>query len=299
MRAVGKLLVPGVLFCASAVALLAQEPPPASDSGCTPQQTSTVVAAAGPEPAAGAPPAAPVNPAPAAVSKAAVTPLTPREKFNVFERSTYSPYTFVTTIFNAAMVQAQGDWYSYGGGMEGYGKRFGASLANTESGVFFGTFLYPTLFRQDPRYFAEGRGPAIHRIAYAASRVLITKNDAGSRTFNTSHVLAGFTASGLTNAYYPREDRGFGDVMVRASSGLLNDAVTNVLREFWPDIKRKLIRHEPASIKRLEEKPTVVRIEQMMNPPLPTSCPLSQSEPGTKNAAEPNSSAKGNPPPQR
>jgi hypothetical protein len=278
MLRVGKLLVPVVLVCALIAPGMAQEQAANSPapSPCPPQTAPTVVAAAGPAPVSH------VNPAPPRMSNAAAAKLTPGQKFDVFVHSTYSPYTAVTTLFNAGMAQAQGDWYSYGGGMEGYGKRVGASLANTESGVFFGTFLYPTLFHQDPRYFAERHGSTMHRVGYAASRVLITKNDFGTKTFNSSHVLASFTASALANSYYPREDRGFGDTMTRAGGTLLNDAITNVLREFWPDIRRKLIRHEPKSIKRLEESPTVARIEQMMTPPLPPACPLPQDEAASK-----------------
>jgi len=277
MSGVGKSVVPAVLFCALAALVQAQERP-ASPPACPPPEGATVVAAGRPaEPA-------PVTTAAGAVSKAAAIPLTARQKFDVFTRSTYSPYTFVSTVFNAAMAQANDDWYSYGGGMKGYGKRFGASLANTESGVLFGTFLYPTIFRQDPRYLSEYRGPALHRVAFAASRVLITKNDAGSQTFNSSHVLAAFTASTLANAYYPREDRSVGDTMVRAGGSLMNDAITNVLREFWPDIRRKLLRHEPERIKRIEESPRVTRLEQMIIPPQPAACPL--AEPGNSRPTE-------------
>jgi len=289
MRRVGKLLVPMVLVCASiAPTLMAQEhvesTQAATPSPCPPQPAPTVVAASGPAPVYQ------VNPAPPQMSNEAGARLTSGQKFNVFVHSTYSPYTFVTSIFNAGMAQAAGDWYSYGGGMEGYGKRFGASLANTESGVFFGSFLYPTIFHQDPRYFAERHGTAMHRVAYAASRVLITKNDSGLTTFNSSHVLASFTASSLANSYYPREDRSFGDTMVRASGALLNDAITNVLREFWPDIRRKLVRHEPATIKRLEENPTVTKIEQMMSPPLPPTCLTGESGDSSAKSSQPDSS---------
>ncbi|MBV9085974.1 MAG: hypothetical protein JOY79_00695 [Acidobacteriaceae bacterium] len=205
-----------------------------------------------------------------------------REKFNVFLRNTYSPYTLITSAFDAGMAQAHGDWYSYGGGMEGYSKRLGAALASNESGAFFARFFYPTLLHQDPRYLSNHRGTFMHRVKYAASRGLVIKNDHGISEFNSSHVLAVFTASTLSNAYYPREERSLGDTLVRGGNSMLDDAITNVLREFWPDIKRKLVRHEPASIKRLEENPTLAKIQQIMSPPDNTGCPLEQAQPTSK-----------------
>src|ERR1700740_1387231 len=74
------------------------------------------------------------------------------EKFKLFLRYTYSPYTFAGAAFDAGLAQDTGGWYSYGGGMEGYGKRYGAALADTESSAFFGRFLFPVLLHEDPRY---------------------------------------------------------------------------------------------------------------------------------------------------
>jgi hypothetical protein len=204
--------------------------------------------------------------------------LTPKQKFTVFVQQIYSPYTLGTVAFNALQAQASGDWYTYGGGMQGYGKRYGASLANDESGVFFGWFLYPTLFHQDPRYPLKGTGNFFGRAAYAMSRVLITRGDSGKQQFNYSLVMATFTASGVANAYYPRNLRGFGNTVAGASMGLVSDAGMNMLREFWPDIRNRLRKHEPERIKKMEEKPAVAKIERAIEgvppgQPPQTPCP--------------------------
>ncbi len=72
------------------------------------------------------------------------------------------------------------------------------------------------------------------------SRVLVARGDNGQAQFNISKV-AGAVSAGLisTRWYQPPDDtvgRGFG----RAGVSLAVSAVTNVLREFWPDIRRKL-----------------------------------------------------------
>lgn len=198
--------------------------------------------------------------------------LHPWEKFKVFLHSTYSPYTFAGAAFDAGMAQATGGWHSYGGGMNGYGKRYGASLADTESGAFFGRFLFPVLLHEDPRYLRSNSEGAKARIGYALSRVLVTHDDSGRKRPNFSLIFSAIAASSLANSYYPRENRGLGDTMARAGDGLLSTAEMNVLREFWPDINRKLLRHK--SIQRLEENPHLSKIQDaLIGPVAPPPCP--------------------------
>jgi hypothetical protein len=196
-----------------------------------------------------------------------------RQKFDVFVRHTYSPYTLAGAGFDALLAQASGAWYPYGGGMEGYGKRYGASLADTESGVFFGRFLFPELLRQDPRYLRSTSEGVLPRAEYALSRIVVTHNDSGRKSANFSLILSAFAASGLANTYYPRIDRGFGDTMARAGGGLVSTAGMNVLREFWPDIMSKIRKHSPERMKKLEESPRVEKIEQMVVGPTASPCP--------------------------
>src|SRR5690348_5679467 len=54
------------------------------------------------------------------------TTLDGKQKFQIFLRQAYSPFTFVTTAFDAGLAQLSDDWPAYGQGMEGYGKRYGA-----------------------------------------------------------------------------------------------------------------------------------------------------------------------------
>ena|ERR1700688_4414610 len=184
----------------------------------------------------------------------AYTPLSARCKFNIFVKSTYSPYTFLSAGFQATLDQAQDQWPHYGGGMQGWGKRFGATLADTESRRFIQTFALSTILHQDPRYFPSYKRTLISRAWYAATRVAITRNDSGNNTFNTSEFLGALFTSALQNSYYPKHDRNFGETMNRFSGALSSDAVGNLLREFTPDMKRLFRKHAPKEILRIEEK---------------------------------------------
>jgi hypothetical protein len=184
----------------------------------------------------------------------AYTPLSAHCKFKIFLTSTYSPYTFLSAGFQATLDQAQGQWPHYGGGMQGWGKRFGATLADTESRRFIQTFALSTILHQDPRYFPSYKRALISRAWYAATRVAITRKDSGDNTFNTSEFLGALFASALQNSYYPRHDRSLGETMNRFGGALSSDAIGNLLREFTPDMKRLFRKHAPEKILKIEEK---------------------------------------------
>ena len=182
------------------------------------------------------------------------TPLSDRCKFRLFLKTTYSPYTFASAGFEATEAQATDQWPHYGGGMQGWGKRFGATLANTESRRFIQGYALSTILHQDPRYFPSPKKGFFPRVWYSATRVAITKNDRGESTFNTSEFLGTLLTSAVQNTYYPRQDRTFGDTMDRFSGALSSDVIGNLLREFTPDLKRLFHRHAPKKLLRIEEK---------------------------------------------
>jgi hypothetical protein len=167
-------------------------------------------------------------------------PLSARQKFNLFADTTFDRWTIVKAAADAGIGQAS-DRPHYGQGAEGYGKRFGAALADGASYNFFTQFAFPALLKEDPRYFALGSGSSgSHRFAYALSRVLVTRNDSGANGPNLSLILGGVAATALSNAYYPERDQTFGYTAVRFGEQMAVVAATNVLKEFWPGIRSKL-----------------------------------------------------------
>jgi hypothetical protein len=187
-------------------------------------------------------------------SIAGYTPLSARCKFKVFLSGTDSPYTLMSASFQATLAQASGQWPHYGGGAQGWGKRLGATLADTESRRFIQTFALSTILHQDPRYFTSRKRTLMARAWYSTTRVVVTKNDRGNNTFNTSEFLGALFTSALQNAYYPRHDRTFGATMNRLSGALSSDAIGDLLREFTPDMKRLFRKHAPRKILKIEEK---------------------------------------------
>jgi hypothetical protein len=169
-------------------------------------------------------------------------PLTSQQKFQLFARTSFDPVIVGIAAAQAGISQADGQFKGYGPGAEGYAKRFGAAFGDQVSSGFFGTFLYPTIFKQDPRYFRLGHGGFFRRFGYGLKQEVVCHTDSGGRAFNTSRVLGAFTSGGVSNAYYPSDDRGFGLTMSRSALAMAYAAGGNLLSEFWPDIRRKVFK---------------------------------------------------------
>lgn len=177
-----------------------------------------------------------------AVSAAGSTgPLTPKEKFLLFGFNTVNPFPIAAAAFNAGISQAFDTNSGYGQGGEGYAKRFGAAYADHASAQFLGTFLYPVLFRQDPRYFRMETGLAGSRVAYAISRLFVTRTDSGHPAPNISYWMATASSAVLSNTYYPPGDRSRSDAAIRFGVDFATQAGFNLVKEFWPDFKRKFL----------------------------------------------------------
>lgn len=213
------------------------------------QETPTQDAPASPPPVAAAP-AAPTNNRVFGVLPNYRTadgslphaPISARRKLYIgFKDSTDYPIFFLGGFF-AAISQAEGSDPSFGGGLRGYGKRYAANLGDQMIGNFMSESVYPVLLRQDPRYFRRGAGSGSSRTAYALSRVFVTRNDSGRRFFNFSEVLGVATAVAISNTYSP-DARQWRSNVQKFSAQIAVDAIGGVLKEFWPDIKRKLFSH--------------------------------------------------------
>ena len=170
-------------------------------------------------------------------------PLTKGQKFHLFVKSAFDPVELGIVGGQAALSQAENEFPGYGQGMEGYGKRYGATLADEVSSGFWSNFFWASVLKEDPRYFRLGEGTFGHRFKYALVQEVICHTDKGGRSFSFENALGAFSAGGLANAYYPSSDRGFELTMSRSSIALGYGALGNLFEEFWPDIDRRLHKH--------------------------------------------------------
>lgn len=167
-------------------------------------------------------------------------PITPEEKFKIATQDSFDRGTFVLAAAFAGESLIANSEPEFGHGLAGYGRYYGTSLANWVIGDYMTEAIFPTLLHQDPRYFEKGRGSAWSRLGYALGQIVITHGDNGRTQFNFSEILGNSTAVAISNAYLPN-DRDVKDNVLGLVQQLGVDAASNVLKEFWPDVRRKLI----------------------------------------------------------
>jgi len=159
-------------------------------------------------------------------------PLNSRQKFKLAARTVVDPFTFVFVGGAAGVQQAQNHFRGYGQGAQGYAKRFGAGYADQVSGTFIGSAILPSILKQDPRYFYKGTGSKASRFLYAVANAVICKGDDRRWQPNYSNMLGGLAAGGISNLYYPEQDRGAALTFENAAVGIGSSAISNLFQEF-------------------------------------------------------------------
>jgi hypothetical protein len=167
-------------------------------------------------------------------------PLSAKTKFKLSVKTMSDPVTISFIGAIALIGQARNSDPSYGQGFEGYGKRYATLFADTGIGTMMTTSVFPTLLRQDPRYFQLGRGGIWHRTMYSVSRIFVTRTDRGALQFNYSEIVGNAVAAGISNAYRPQNQRTLGNTLGVWGTDIGLNSICNVAKEFWPDIRHKI-----------------------------------------------------------
>lgn len=181
----------------------------------------------------------------AAVSADTVLPpLSARNKYALAMRDSVDYSSFVWAGLLAGQSMALKSDPELHQGLKGYSRYYWRAFADQASGAFFTEAIVPALTHEDPRYYTRGHGGFFRRTFYAVSRVVVTKADCGGARFNASEVVGNGLEAGLSNLYYPPEERSFSNTAKNWGTQLESAALNNIIREFWPDIRRKVFRQK-------------------------------------------------------
>ncbi|MGC2477833.1 MAG: hypothetical protein WA485_26075 [Candidatus Sulfotelmatobacter sp.] len=191
-------------------------------------------------------------------------PLSTKDKFKVVALGTFDYFEYPWWGILAAINQAQNNEPGYGQGWVGYAKRYGSTAGDSMVENFMVGAVFPSVLHQDPRFYQSGGGSFFKRSGYAVSRIVITRGDSGHHQFNFSEVFGAAVAAGIsTYSYHPRStflstrtnphkfigsDRTLSSTISTWETQMGLDAVTIVVKEFWPDIHRKISHKSKAAI---------------------------------------------------
>ena len=168
-------------------------------------------------------------------------PISATRKFYIASKDSFDYPVYLTSALFAGLYQLENQNPSFGQGVKGYAKRLGASYGDQAIGNLMTEAIFPSLLHEDPRYFriGAGSGTAWHRMGYALTRVFVVRTDKGKWDFNYSEWLGNSATVAISNLYYP-DTRNAADNVQKLAIQIGTDALSQVMKEFWPDIKRKL-----------------------------------------------------------
>jgi hypothetical protein len=183
-------------------------------------------------------------------------PPTQTVKFHTFVNEARSPLTLGAVAVNAGVMRETELVHGASGPEPSLTALYKVAFVQKESSVFFGKYLYPSLLRQDPRYYPSTSSSFLGRASYAASRVLITRNDSGERALNSSYFLGVLTSVAIATTYRPYWARSPSASFKTFGSTIGADVGTNLLHEFGPGIRQRLKGHAPKFVSKVEESIT-------------------------------------------
>jgi hypothetical protein len=176
-------------------------------------------------------------------------PLTVGQKFKLQARSQFDYFEIPWYGILAGLSQARNTSAGYGQGAAGYGKRYASEWGDGTIENFMVAAVFPSVLRQDPRYYVLGKGSFWHRAGYAISRIVVTRSDSGRTQFNASQIFGSAVAAGISNyTYHPRDERNLGNTASVWGTQIGLDTFTQGVKEFWPDIHRRFSRKRQQSV---------------------------------------------------
>ena len=167
-----------------------------------------------------------------------------KEKFWMATQDSFDYSAFIYVGLISGIGMSGKSQPSFGQGAAGYGRYYWHSFADNGIENYMVETMVPTLTKEDSRYYTLGKGGFFKRTGYAVSRLLITRNDSGNRTLNVSEIVGAGASAGLANAYYPSNANLWVKTYQRWISDIAQDGLSNIAKEFWPDINRAIFRRK-------------------------------------------------------
>jgi hypothetical protein len=188
--------------------------------------------------------------------KGQLPPMSTKDKFKVVALGTFDYVEYPWWGVLAAIAQAQNSEPAFGQGWGAYARRYGATAGDSMVENFMVGAVFPSALHQDPRYYQSGQGGFLRRTGYSVSRIFVTRSDSGHKQFNYSEIFGGATAAAIsTYSYHPSStyvstptnphlfvasDKTLSNTIDTWGTQLTLDTITLVVKEFWPDIHRKM-----------------------------------------------------------
>jgi hypothetical protein len=164
---------------------------------------------------------------------------TASQRLEDYVTRTIGPRALFNAGVGAGIQHARGAPYAWGGGMDGYGRRYASNMGKRtiSNTVQLGV---EAMLGQDSRYVASERTGSGARIKDAVKHSFLIRGRDGGRELAVGRIAAALGGGLLSRTWQP-------DGHDNVSNGLRSAGISfsgyiggNVFREFWPDLRRHL-----------------------------------------------------------
>jgi hypothetical protein len=168
-------------------------------------------------------------------------PLTAKERLKIYSEDLISPFHLFLAGVSAGITQLQNTPKEWGQGGEGYGIRF----ANYYGSATVASMLQmggEDLLHEDNFYYGSGERGVWRRLKYAVKSSVLARGSDGTQHFSISQVGSTAGAAFISRVWQPRSSDSAGDGAVSFGIAMATNAGVNVVREFLPDVTRRVFR---------------------------------------------------------
>ncbi len=161
--------------------------------------------------------------------------ITPRERFELYESYTFSPYAALTALAGGAIDQGINSPKEWGQGWGAFGKRTLSSYGSTLVGNTI-TYGLSAVFRDDNRYVRSHKDSFGRRLGSVLISPYVAHNNEGGTRFSMSSFLGGAGQSTIQLAWSPPSWQGWNNIGINYLVWYGETAGLNFAREFYPSI---------------------------------------------------------------
>jgi hypothetical protein len=171
-------------------------------------------------------------------------PLSAHEKFKLTMDDSFDYSSFIYVGILAGIAQVENSYPEFHHGAPAFARYYWHDFADTADGNLMTEFLVPVATREDPRYYTLGHGGILKRTGYAITRLAVTRTDSGGRAFNFSEIVGNGAAAGISNLYYPSQERTWTKTGQRWVTQVGLDGASNFIKEIWPDVNSRFFHNK-------------------------------------------------------
>ena len=166
--------------------------------------------------------------------------LTPKDKAWLAARNVVDPINAGSILVTSGIVIGANAHSPYGPGMAGFGRNVGVAYAQDMTGEFFGTFVIPSVFHQNPHYHRLPHASIPRRLLNTCTQVFWAQSDTGKGMLNYANIIGYGIDDAIGNLYVPGRATNLPTSAIRYGTTFLFEPTNNLVSEFLPDVAGRI-----------------------------------------------------------